>query len=62
MFFYPAEVAVEEFLEMLGASLILYAVLLLCCIDKERSEDQMRVSPMIVPRGVSRVSLTTTSH
>lgn len=29
---YRVEVAVEEFFEMLGASLLLYAVLLLCCL------------------------------
>jgi hypothetical protein len=57
-----AEVAGEEFLEMLGASLILYAVLLLCCIDKERSETRVQASPMIVPRRAPRVSLTATSH
>lgn len=36
---YRVEVAFEEFFEMLGASLILYAVLLFCCLvaEKQRS-------------------------
>lgn len=34
--FYRAEVAAEEFFEMMGASLILYAVLLLCCVTKKK--------------------------
>lgn len=33
---YRVEVAAEEFLEMLGASLILYAVLLLCCLARNK--------------------------
>lgn len=33
---YRVEVAAEEFLEMLGASLILYGVLLLCCAAKRK--------------------------
>ena len=37
-----AEIATEEFFEMLGASLILYAVLLLCCAGKKnRAESQL---------------------
>jgi hypothetical protein len=59
---YRVEVAAEEFLEMLGASLILYAVLLLCCIGKERAEPHIRASPMMVRRSKSGVSLTTTSQ
>ena len=41
---YRAEVAVEEFLEMMGASLILYAVLLFCCLPKNNRAWRARTS------------------
>ena len=43
---YRVEVATEEFFEMLGVGLILYAVLLFCCVvaNKSRSRRQS-VSP-----------------
>ena len=44
---YRAEVAVEEFFEMLGASLILYAVLLFCCLPKNNRAWRVRASPRI---------------
>jgi hypothetical protein len=45
---YRAEVAAEEFLEMMGASLILYAVLLFCCLLKKSRACSARTSPIIV--------------
>ena len=39
---YRSEVAVEEFFEMLGASLILYAVLLFCCLPKNNRAWRVR--------------------
>ena len=45
---YRAEVAAEEFLEMMGASLILYAVLLFCCLPKNHQACRARTSPRIV--------------
>lgn len=45
---YRAEVAAEEFFEMVGASLILYAVLLLCCSTKNKRAWRVRTSPRIV--------------
>jgi hypothetical protein len=44
---YRAEVAAEEFLEMMGASLILYAVLLFCCLLKNNRAYRARTSPRI---------------
>jgi hypothetical protein len=44
---YRAEVAAEEFLEMMGASLILYAVLLFCCLPKNNRACSARTSPRI---------------
>ena len=41
---YRAEVAAEEFLEMMGASLILYAVLLFCCLPKNNRAWRARIS------------------
>jgi len=41
---YRAEVAVEEFFEMMGASLILYAVLLFCCLPKNNRAWRARTS------------------
>jgi hypothetical protein len=45
---YRAEVAAEEFFEMMGASLILYAVLSLCCLTKNKRARRLRTSPRIL--------------
>lgn len=44
---YRVEVAFEEFFEMLGASLVLYAVLLMCCAVATRRQSH--------PRGFERI-------
>ena len=44
---YRAEVAAEEFFEMMGASLILYAVLLICCLPKNNRACRARTSTRI---------------
>jgi hypothetical protein len=44
---YRAEVALEEFFEMMGASLILYAVLSLCCLTKNNRAWRVRNSPRV---------------
>ena len=45
---YRTEVAAEELFEMMGASLILYAVLLFCCLPKNNRACRARTSPRIV--------------
>ncbi len=45
---YRTEVAAEELFEMMGASLILYAVLLFCCSPKNNQAWRARTSPRIV--------------
>jgi hypothetical protein len=45
---YRAEVAAEEFLEMLGANLILYAVLSLCCLTKDKRAARATAAPRFV--------------
>jgi hypothetical protein len=46
--FYRTEVAAEEFFEMMGASLILYAVLSLCCLTKTKRAWRDRASPRML--------------
>ena len=41
---YRAEVAAEELFEMMGASLILYAVLLFCCLHNNNQACRARIS------------------
>jgi hypothetical protein len=46
---YRVEVAAEEFFEMLGVSLILYAVLLCCCVVANKSRSRRHsVSPFVL--------------
>lgn len=46
---YRVEVALEEFFEMLGASLILYAALLFCCVVANKSRPRRQSLEDLVP-------------
>jgi hypothetical protein len=51
---YRVEVALEEFFEMLGASIVLYAVLLFCCLvaDKQLSRRHTPAEVVQVSEGI----------
>jgi hypothetical protein len=51
---YRVEVALEEFFEMLGASIVLYAVLLFCCLvaDKRRPQRHTLTEVVSVSEGM----------
>lgn len=44
---YRVEVALEEFFEMLGASIVLYAVLLFCCLVADRQRSRLHCVSLI---------------